>query len=193
MKNYLLPLVKSALSVLLLSVPFFANAGFEFTGTKLLFARMADQTEIQIGEVVFKEEPLNAGSSRFTLHLDHSKFTDYFLSMREFKCLPSEKEVSCHVPYPYEAPNVVSDDNYAWLEHRLMFLFKKPSEFGAKLWNGIYFQFSKNASELVGTPQAVDLNHIGAPPDDLTLPPYGPFDRHEMPADERWIQALIIR
>lgn len=186
-------LSKLGFGLLLAYAPMLSHAAFDFMGTKKLFAQMADQTEIQIGEVSFKNVEGDAESATFTLHLDHAKFTDYFLSMREFKCLPSEKEVSCHVPYPYEAANVVSDNNYAWLEHRLMFLFKKPSEFGAKLWNGIYFQFSQNGNELVGTPQAIDLNQIGAPPTDLTVPPYGPYDRHDMPISERWVQSLIIR
>jgi hypothetical protein len=45
----------------------------------------------------------------------------------------------------------------------------------------------------VGRPQAVDLNRIGVPPDDLNVPPYGgPFDRDDFSPGARWVQELRI-
>lgn len=167
------------------------QAAFEPTGTRHLFAVLSDGSETEIGEIKFSDDA--NGESRFEMHLDHSKFTDYFLSMREFKCLFNDSEVSCHVPYPYKSPMTVSPDNYTWLEHRLMFLFKKPKEFGAKLWNGIYYKFTAEGDQLVGRPLAVDLNEIGAPPEDLTIPPYQDINRFDMDASQRLIQELRIR
>lgn len=167
------------------------HAKFDLQGTKLVIAQLAQGREVQIGTVSFQESL--QGRLAFDLNLDHSKFTDYFLSMREFKCLEGTEEVSCHVPYPYKSPNSIAEKDYVWLEHRLMFMFKKPSEFGAKLWNGIYFKFRTEGDSLVGVPQAIDLNKIGAPPADLTVAPYADQDRHEMPIESRLIKALIIR
>lgn len=168
-----------------------ANAAFVPEGAKQLSAVLADGRSVVIGDVTFSKD--KGGNTVFALHLDHSQFTDFFLSMREFKCLPSDKEVACHVPYPYVSPFNVSDDKYTWLSHRLLFLFKRPAEFGAKLWNGIYFDFKVRGDALVGYPQAVDLNEIGAPPEDLSIPPYQEINRHDMNPDERWIRELRLQ
>ena len=70
--------------------------------------------------------------------------------------------------------------------------FKTPSDFGAKLWNGVYFQFADQGKALVGTPQAIDLNLIGAPHDDLSVPPYDPSLRSEInPAAREFIRLSI--
>lgn len=168
-----------------------AQAKFELQGTKAIIAQLAQGNEVQIGTISFQRH--SQGKHEFALELDHSKFTDFFLSMREFKCLAGDTEVSCHVPYPYKSPNVISNGDYSWLEHRLMFMFKRPSEFGAKLWNGIYFKFAMEGETLVGVPQAVDLNKIGAPPADLNEPPYPEQDRHETNVEQRLVKALVIR
>ena len=166
---------------------------FDFQGDKALVAVTADGQRLSIGSVSFQPEGASAGGKvRFKTTLNTEKFTDYFLSMREFKCLPAAKEVTCHVPYPYDQPATVTPANLAWLEHSLLFLTKSPAEFGAKLWNGVYFQFSDRGNALVGSPMAVDLNEISAPPDELTVPPYGPDRRHEIPAGARWITELRI-
>lgn len=128
----------------------------------------------------------------FTLHLDHARFTDHFLSMREFKCLEGRGEIQCHVPYPYRHPGTVTENELSWLEHSLLFLFKSPGEFGARLWNGIYYKLQVTPDGLVGLPQAVDLNQIGAPPDDLDTPPFAPGERSEIPPGARWFGKLTI-
>ena len=69
---------------------------------------------------------------------------------------------------------------------------QQPADFGAKLWNGIVFRFEVTPTALVGTPQAVDLNRIGVPPDNLNVPPYGPFDRDDFTPGARWVQELRI-
>jgi hypothetical protein len=166
-------------------------SAWDLAGIKNISALTRDQQLIPLGTVEFK--PTTNGSSSFTLTMDHSRFTDHFLSMKEFKCLELPEEVMCHVPYPYKNPAVVSDKNYAWLEHHLLFLFKQPRDFGAKLWNGLYFRLERDEAGLVGIPQAVDLNLISAPPDDLSTPPYGTAQRDDIAADSRWISRLLIR
>ena len=173
---------------LLLAAP--AQA-WELAGSKQISVLTRDQQRLAIGTVDFL--PDAQGGARFTLHMDHALFHDHFLSMKEFKCLESPDEVLCHVPYPYRQPGQVSATDFAWLEHSLLFLFKQPRDFGAKLWNGLYFRLARDADGLVGRPQAVDLNLISAPPDDLNTPPYDANTRDDVAEGSHWITQIQIR
>lgn len=148
-----------------------------------------DGSAVRIGQVELAA-PVD-GVQRFSLTMDHAVFTDHFLSMREFKCLPGGSEILCHVPYPYPHPGTVREGDAAWLEHALLFMFKRPSEFGAKLWNGVYWKLQRTGRGWSGAPQAVDLNLIGAPPD-KPGPPYPPTRRDDMPAGARWYERITI-
>jgi hypothetical protein len=184
---------RSILSTLIVTSTWLAPAGvmaWDMQGDKTVTAHTRDQQHIVIGTVTFS--PQADGTTDFKLTMNHAKFTDFFLSMKEFKCLSSEAEVTCQVPYPYRQPAKVSAGDYAWLEHSLLFLYKLPAEFGAKLWNGIYYKFRLTDTGLVGEPMAIDLNHISAPPDDLNTPPYGPDARDPIPAGARWISSITV-
>ena len=161
-----------------------------WSGSKQITLHAKDGSTQVIGRVSFR--PRSATESDFELHLDHGPFKDHFLSMREFKCLEGSGEILCHVPYPYQRPSVVSTQQLAWLEHALLFLYKKPADFGAKLWNGVYWKLERSPRGLVGRPQAVDLNAIGAPPARLDIPPYRAALRDDMPAGSRWFHRLTI-
>jgi hypothetical protein len=163
---------------------------FDLTGEKTVRLHARDGGAVVIAKVQFS--PAEPGRAKFKLVVDHSPMRDYFLSMREFKCLEGQGEIFCHVPYPYPQPGTVAKGDWAWLEHSLMFMFKKPSEFGAKLWNGIYFELRETAQGLEGTPQAVDLNQIGAPPERNDVPPYRKALRDEVPKGARWFERLSI-
>ena len=159
-------------------------------GSKQIVAVTQNAERIVIGQVHFTPE---AGDQLgYALKLDTSRFQDHFLSMREFKCLPAASEVSCHVPYPYAHPQRVTAQQFDWLSHELLFLYKQPRDYGAKLWNGVYYQFERSDTGLVGRPQAVDLNLISAPPDQKDVPPYDRAAREPMPAGQRWIDHLRI-
>jgi hypothetical protein len=175
------------LVALLLSM---AAQAWELSGSKRIRALTRDQQHIDIGHVDF--QPLPDGRSAFTLHMDSSRWVDHFLSMKEFKCLQGPDEVLCHVPYPYKNPATVGPGDYAWLEHQLLFLFKQPRDFGAKLWNGLYYRLEPGEDGLVGRPQAMDLNLISAPPDDLLSPPYGAAQRDDVAPGAHWIERLLI-
>lgn len=175
---------------LFLSCLFAAPAGaLELVGNKTISLHGRDGKVVPIGQVKFT--PIASGAS-FTIDLDHQRLKDFFLSMKEFKCLESPAEVFCHVPYPYANPRTVTAGNLAWLEHGLMFFFKTPQDFGAKLWNGVYFKLKDTPSGMIGTPQAIDLNMIGAPPADLSVPPYGPGERSDIDPGVRWFSKLSI-
>jgi hypothetical protein len=193
-----------ALCATLLTSPVWAQT-WELSGRKTVSAVTRDQQLIPLGTVLFT--PQAGGRSSFVLSMEYSPFVDHFLSMKEFKCLQGPDEVLCHVPYPYKNPATVSSTphtaaqatpnapsgDYAWLEHQLLFLFKQPRDFGAKLWNGLYFHFEPDAQGLVGRPQAVDLNLISGPPDDLQTPPYSPQLRDAVASGSHWIDHLLIR
>ncbi len=114
---------------------------FELQGEKALIAQTRDGASTRIGSVFF-EPAAQAGRTAFRVKMDHTVLRDYFLSMREFKCLPAEAEVSCFVPYPYAQPGTIAPDDLGWLEHSLLFLYKQPRDFGAKLWNGMIFKLT---------------------------------------------------
>lgn len=184
-----LRLVARWLAALSLAVPLLASA-WELQGVKTLTVRPRDQAPIRIGSVTF--EPRGDGRVAFRIELDHAQFTDHFLSMKEFKCLDGRVEIACHVPYPYAQPGTVAANDLAWLEHSLLFLYKLPTDFGAKLWNGLYFRLERTEHGLVGRPQAVDLNLISAPPAKLNAPPYRPALRDDIAPGARWIDSLTI-
>jgi hypothetical protein len=161
------------------------------SGVQTITAHTQDKQALVIGTVDFK--PQADGSTAFALAMNHAKFTDYFLSMKEFKCLGSPVEVTCHVPYPYQHPGIVSLQDLTWLEHNLLFLFKRPSEFGAKLWNGLYYRLKVTDEGLIGRPMAIDLNRISAPPENLAVPTFGPDARDEISGAAHWIESISIQ
>lgn len=167
-----------------------AAAAWEMTGTRTLTLHARNGDAVKIGTVQFTPQP--DGRTAFALNLATENFKDFFLSMKEFKCLEGRGEILCHVPYPYPQPGTVSATDYAWLEHALMFMFKTPAEFGAKLWNGIYFQLRLTELGLEGKPQAIDLNQISAPPDRPDVPPFRPALRDDIRPEQRWFNRLTI-
>lgn len=178
----------------LLALPLLATApwaaAWEMAGVKTLSAHTTDGQRLVLGTVQFT--PREGGAIGFIVALDHARFTDHFLSMKEFKCLSGPKEIACHVPYPYPQPGTVTAQDLSWLEHSLLFLYKQPTDFGAKLWNGLYYRFQRSDQGLVGRPQAVDLNRISAPPDQAAVPPYRAALRDEVRPGSRWIETLLI-
>ncbi len=167
-----------------------AAQAFTFEGTRRVMLHPRDGKAVEIGSVAFT--PGKDGRIAFKVSMHHDRMKDYFLSMREFKCVDGQGEVLCHVPYPYAQPGTVTAADAAWLEHSLLFMFKLPSEFGAKLWNGVYFKLRIEGPTLVGTPQAVDLNLIGAPPARTDIAPYKPALRDDIRPGARWFNKLTI-
>ena len=165
-------------------------AAAELYGTRAVTLHARDGSTVPIGTVQFT--PRADGRSDFRLALDGAGFKDFFLSMKEFKCLEGQTEILCHVPYPYRQPGTVGPDDLAWLEHSLLFMFKTQAEFGAKLWNGVYFQLRPTPRGLEGTPQAVDLNRISAPSATPDVPPFKPALRDDMAPGARWFERLTI-
>ena len=165
-------------------------SAWEMTGTRTITLHARNGDTVKFGTVQFT--PRADGRTGFVLAVTHESVKDFFLSMKEFKCVEGMGEILCHVPYPYPQPGTVSATDYAWLEHSLMFMFKTPAEFGAKLWNGIYFQLRLTEQGLEGKPQAIDLNQISAPPAKPEVPPFRAALRDDIRPDRRWFNRLTI-
>lgn len=189
MKKLFPSLSATFLAAILTAAAFPATAA-GISGKREIVLHGRDGSAVVVGHVVFSPR---GERSAFAIEMDHARFQDFFLSMKEFKCIETTSEVFCHVPYPHAHPATVATDDYAWLEHSLLFMYKSPQEFGAKLWNGIYYRLQAEGDVLVGTPQAVDLNQIGAPPADPSRPPYPASERAEVAAGSRWFGRLSIR
>lgn len=177
------------LTCLLAAAPAVTSA-WDLQGTKTITANTRDKQRIALGTVRF--EPQGGESASFVVTMDRSRFSDHFLSMKVFKCLDGQGELVCHVPYPYSQPSTVTATDMTWLEHSLLFLYKLPNDFGANLWNGLYFRLERTDRGLLGRPQAIDLNRISAPPDDPDVPPYCPTLREDITPGARWIEFLTI-
>lgn len=77
---------------------------------------------------------------------------------------------------------VLGDVRFEPDDNRIAFRFepdKKPREFGARLWNGVIYKMAITDEGIVGTPQVVDLNLIGAPPSS-DAPTYGMGERADI-------------
>ncbi len=181
--------VATAIVLVTLTTHTASALAWELSGTRSIALHARDGSKIVIGSVDFTGPP---NDTQFKIALDHHQLKDQFLSMREFKCREGGTEILCHVPYPYPHSGRVSLQDLAWLEHSLLFFFKLPRDFGAKLWNGIYYKLVATEQGLVGTAQAVDLNQIGAPPADPTTPPFSSAERSEIPSGSRWFEKLTI-
>lgn len=179
----------AVLSSSILALPCPASA-WEMNGIKEVALHTRDGQVIPIGTITFRPEGARVG---FSVQLDYGRFKDFFLSMKEFKCLEGREEIQCHLPYPYANPSTVTAGDLAWLEHSLLFLYKLPTDFGARLWNGLYYRMVITENGIVGTPQAIDLNLISAPPNDTAVVPFGPAERTEIVPGSRWIKMLTIR
>jgi hypothetical protein len=157
-------------------------------GVKDIVLHTRDGEAIDLGTVTFSPK---GDETAFAINFDDKKFAQYFLSMREFKCVEGE-EILCHVPYPYASPHTVTPKNLSWLEHALLFIYKRPNDYGARMANGLIYTLKITDKGLVGTPQSIDLDEIAIPPDNLTAAFYGPDHRYDIEPRARWIESLTI-
>ena len=157
-------------------------------GVKDIILHTRDGKDIVIGTVTFTPQ---GEKSAFAISFDDKKFAQYFLSMREFKCVEGD-EIHCHVRYPYANPRVVTPGDLSWLEHALLFLYKRPSDYGARMGNGLIYTLKIDGSALIGTPRSIDLDEIAAPPDNLSVGYYGADQRSDVEKGARWIESLRI-
>jgi hypothetical protein len=160
-----------------------------YQGTKQISLLDNKGKKLLIGSITFstKKEKLH-----YQIHLNHELFKDYFLSMKEMKCLEGP-ELWCHLAYPYENPRDIVKTDFRWLSHDFLFMYKKNSEFGANFYNGIYYDFKLESDRLIGTAMALDLNLLASPPEDTTQPPITIHDIDEIELSNRWLPKIEIK
>jgi hypothetical protein len=157
-------------------------------GAKDIVLHTRDGQAIIIGVATFTP---NGDETGFKIAFDDKKFAEYFLSMREFKCVEGA-DILCHVPYPYAHRDSVTPENLSWLEHALLFIYKTPNEYGARMGNGLIYTMKITPEGIVGTPQSIDLDEIAVPPDNLAVAYFGPDHRYDLQPGARWIESLTI-
>ncbi|MDX2370306.1 MAG: hypothetical protein QNK36_18175 [Colwellia sp.] len=160
-----------------------------FQGTKQISLLDNKGKKLFIGSISFSTQDENI---HYQIHLEHKVFKDYFLSMKEMKCLEGP-ELWCHLAYPYNNPHNITKTDFTWLAHDLLFMYKKNSEFGANFNNGIYYDFKLESGRLIGTAMALDLNLLAAPPEDKTNPPITVHDIDEIELTNRWLPTIEIK
>ena len=153
--------------------------------------KLLDAKGVPVDAASLQFSPTASGEYRFELTMHYEDFSDYFLSMKEMKCLEG-RELWCHIPYPHNTPTTVSSNDLRWLEHALIFMFKDKKSFGANFWNGVYYKLEWANGMLAGEAQHLDLNMLASPPEDSDAPPVGEYDIEPMDAEKRWLTRVVI-
>jgi hypothetical protein len=157
-------------------------------GVKDIVLHGEDGKAVVIGTVTFTPD---GDKSRFAIAFDDSKFAEYFLSMREFKCVEGP-DILCHVPYPYANPGTITADDPTWLEHALLFFYKRPKDYGAKMTQGLIYALTPTPGGFAGIAHSIDLDEIAVPPDDLAKPFFTGDHRYALQPGTRWFESLTI-
>ena len=87
------------------SLPLAASA-WDLSGTRTMTLHARNGDAVKIGTVQFT--PQADGRTAFVVTTATENFKDFFLSMKEFKCVEGSGEILCHVPYPYPQPGTVT-------------------------------------------------------------------------------------
>lgn len=178
--------------LLLCAVTSLAFAGAPLPeGRKIVTLVGAGGERVAIGHVAFT--PDGDGAS-FKVALDEELFSDEFLSMRPFQCLSGEKEMWCHLEYPYDLESRISADDLTDLEYSLLFLFKPPKDYGINPYNGLYFKLELGKDgAITGKVHDVDLDPLGVPPGDLSTRVIAPEDLSESDPETHRFSRIEIR
>ena len=164
-------------------------AAAELVGRKTLRLMDGAGNDTVVGTVSFTSD--GAGTT-YVIEWDLSEFGDYFLSMRPFKCLEGPEKLWCRVPYPYEIKRRIAGDELTDLEYDTLFIWKKSSDYGIDMWNGIYYKFELEDGALVGSLHEMDMDILSAPPDAGVLRPVGEYDIEPGDPDSHWLPILRI-
>ncbi len=160
-------------------------------GTKTITLVAHDGTKQAIGSVTFTPD---AGGAKIAVALDAPEFSEEFLSMRPFRCLPNKKEMWCHLAYPYATKGHITAGDLADLEYSILFLFKPPAGYGIDAWNGLYFKLSlEDDGSLSGKLHETDFNPLGVPPESGNLRPIDPKSLTPVATDAHRFGRVEIR
>jgi len=97
------------------------NADTFYQGTKEISLLDNKGNRVLIGSINFLAQE---AIIHYQMYLGDKLFQDYFLSMKEMKCLEGP-ELWCHLAYPYNNPQHITKTDLSWLSHDLLFMYKK--------------------------------------------------------------------
>ena len=170
---------------------------FSFLWQPLHATELSKQTQVkQVNLHDNQGKSINIGQlyvqadGQFTFERHDEVFSDHFLSMKEMKCIEGP-ELWCHIAYPYPLNRDFNADK-AWLSHDLLFMYKKSNQFGAKMWQGVYYKFTNEDGRLLGYANGIDLNEIASAPEQTHTPFYDESEMEPHNAEERWLPTLTI-
>lgn len=133
------------------------------------------------------------GGWDYRLGMVEDGFGDYFLSMRPFKCITNRTDMLCHLQYPYNIKRKISQSDLTDLEYDLLFIRRKPTDYGINPWNGLYYRLQWQGDLLIGEAHEVDLDLLAVPPDEGVLRPIQEHDLHQIDAEQLWLPRLVAR
>ncbi len=134
---------------------------------------------------------LVADDGGYSVTMAQAGFSDYFLSMRPFRCLDGDQKLWCHVPYPYEIKRNISND-LVDLEYDFLFLWKDAGSYGIDLWNGVYYVLEPSGNGAVGQLHEIDMNELSVPPEAGQLRPVKQADLEPGEEGRHWLPTLVI-
>jgi hypothetical protein len=171
----------------LMAVIFLAIGGFASAETvKQIKLHPADSDPVPVGILTLQED------GGYRVEWDDSKFGDFFLSMRPFKCLEGPEKLWCRVDYPYEINRDLSGDDLTDLEYDLLFVWKNANDFGINMWNGIYYELEPSGAGFQGALYEFDMDTLAAPPEDGSLRPITEDILDEGDPDSHWLPRITI-
>lgn len=159
-----------------------ANAG----ESRAIFLVASDNARIEVGALNLEAD------GTYRVVWDDTRFGDFFLSMRPFKCLEGPDKLWCRVEYPYDNNRRISDADLTDLEYDLLFVWKNARDYGIDMWNGVYYRLTTDGTSLNGTLFEMDMNILASPPDDGGLRPIEPDMLDEGDPDSHWLPRLVI-
>lgn len=154
-------------------------------GVRGVFLEQNDGTRIQIATVVIDD-------GDYAVTMEDAAFTDHFLSMRPFRCLEGPAKHWCHIPYPYEIERALPEGDLTDLEYDFLFLWKRATEYGINMWNGVYYKLDQEDGRLIGRMHEMDMDILSALPDAGNLRPVGKADLTEADPDSHWSPMMVI-
>ncbi|MCP4430499.1 MAG: hypothetical protein GY806_05930 [Gammaproteobacteria bacterium] len=127
----------------------------------------------------------------YQLKMNEVGFGDYFLSMRPFKCTTDKVNMLCHLAYPYQINRKISKADLVDLEYDLLFIRRKPTDYGINPWNGLYYKLRWRDGLIEGKAHEVDLDLLAVPPEDNQIRPIQSHDLHEIDGKQLWLPKLV--
>ena len=154
--------------------------------TKVIKLHPVESEPIPVGTLIVLED------GGYRVDWDDSKFGDFFLSMRPFKCLEGSEKLWCRVDYPYDIKRDLSNGDLTDLEYDLLFVWKNANDYGINMWNGIYYELEPSEIGFRGALYEFDMDTLAAPPEDGSLRPITQDILDEGDPDSHWLPRITI-